>query len=78
VGHTPAECALLFESLGKKQEDVFFHCDQLIRGMYSVFVEHWLASFRREDVLVSGRTRRWGGGCGRGGGGPAERLGGWE
>jgi hypothetical protein len=53
-GRSPAECALLFESLGKKEEDVFFHCDQFIRGMYSVFLEHWFANFPRENVMVGG------------------------
>lgn len=46
------ECALRFEAHGIEQEDVFFHCDQLIRGMHDVFAETWLATFPRELLLV--------------------------
>jgi len=45
-------CALYFESLSKRNEQVFYHCDQLIKGMYSVFVEDWLAFFPDGQLLV--------------------------
>lgn len=63
-GRSPAECALMFESLGKKEEDVFFHCDQFIRGMYSVYLEHWFANFPRENVMVRAGVLSWGWGWG--------------
>ena len=34
-------CALSFESLVRENEEVFYHCDQLIKGMYSVFLPRW-------------------------------------
>eukprot|EP00191_Tetraselmis_sp_GSL018_P003786 CAMPEP_0177598730 /NCGR_PEP_ID=MMETSP0419_2-20121207/12543_1 /TAXON_ID=582737 /ORGANISM="Tetraselmis sp., Strain GSL018" /LENGTH=412 /DNA_ID=CAMNT_0019091271 /DNA_START=204 /DNA_END=1442 /DNA_ORIENTATION=+ len=50
--HGPARCALYFEAHGHRQEGVFFHCDQLIRGMYSIFVEGWTAFFGDEAFLA--------------------------
>jgi len=49
---SPARCALYFEAIGQRQEEVFFHCDQLIRGIYTVFIEYWLSFFGREALLV--------------------------
>ena len=37
---------------GPDYEDVFYHADQLIKGMYSVFMSDWLEAFPREAVLV--------------------------
>ena len=34
-------CALSFESLSSENEAAFGHCDQLIRGLYSVFLPRW-------------------------------------
>lgn len=31
---------------------MFFHCDQLIKSMYSEFMGDWLGAYPREDVLV--------------------------
>ncbi len=31
---------------------VFYHCDQLAKGAYSVFLRRWLAAFPKSDVLV--------------------------
>lgn len=50
--HSVRECALAFESLAQEFEDVFFHADQLIKSMHSVFMPDWLAAFPPEDVLV--------------------------
>lgn len=50
-GHTATQCALYFEALGPDEEQVFFHADQVIRGMYSVFVEIWLKAFPKENFL---------------------------
>ena len=42
-----ASCALSFESLTRENEETFYHCDQLIKGMYSVFYRRWQAEHRR-------------------------------
>lgn len=31
---------------------VFFHCDQLIKSMHSVFMADWLGAYPRDDILV--------------------------
>eukprot|EP00873_Tetraselmis_striata_P009748 jgi/Tetstr1/430012/TSEL_019873.t1 len=48
----PLRCALFFEAQGQREEEVFFHCDQLIRGIYAVFLEVWMAAFGRDALLV--------------------------
>ncbi|GAX80445.1 hypothetical protein CEUSTIGMA_g7884.t1 [Chlamydomonas eustigma] len=45
-------CALLFETFGVEEEKVFFHCDQLLRGMHAVYLERWLQYFPRSSMLV--------------------------
>ena len=42
-----AVCALRFESLTRENEETFYHCDQLIKGMYAVFLPHWRREFAR-------------------------------
>lgn len=51
-GHSTFTCALYLESLSQELEDVFFHCDQLLRGMYSIWLHLWLSFFPRESFLV--------------------------
>ena len=46
-------CALRFESLSRPNEETFYHCDQLIKGMYSVFLPHWRRAFPRLLALRS-------------------------
>jgi hypothetical protein len=46
-------CAYLFEFLGPKYGEVFFHCDQLIRGLYEPFVRDWHAAFDQESLHVT-------------------------
>ena len=48
----------MFELIERKYGDVFFHCDQIIRGLYEPFVADWAAAFpsrlavlRVEDLL---------------------------
>ncbi|EFJ53051.1 hypothetical protein VOLCADRAFT_85926 [Volvox carteri f. nagariensis] len=36
-----APCALYFEALSHREEQVYFHADQLMRGMYGLFLEIW-------------------------------------
>ena len=31
---------------------VYFHCDQLMRGMHAVYLERWLRYFPRETMLI--------------------------
>ena len=42
--HGSHACALRFEGHGPTQADVYYHCDQLIKGMYSEFVGEWQVS----------------------------------
>ncbi|KAL1524901.1 hypothetical protein AB1Y20_019779 [Prymnesium parvum] len=44
---TTDQCALSFESLTRENEEVFYHCDQLIKGMYHVFMPRWKQEFSR-------------------------------
>lgn len=62
ASHGTRRCAFLFEMLEKRFADVFFHCDQIIRGIYHPFLAEWKAAFprsllvlRAEDLL--GRER---------------------
>ena len=57
--HGVRRCAFLFEYLGEAESDVFFHCDQIIRGLYEPFVRDWVGAFgnrslaiRAEDLLA--------------------------
>jgi len=50
--HDARRCAHLFELMSSEYADVFFHCDQLIRGLYEPFVRDWHAAFGRESLLV--------------------------
>ena len=45
-------CANRFESYGPRFQLVFFHADQLIKNLYSVFLETWMEVFPRESFLV--------------------------
>ena len=45
-------CAVFFEQLGPQPNDVFFHCDQIIRGIYSPFVSDWLSAFPEENLML--------------------------
>ncbi|GFH11325.1 sulfotransferase [Haematococcus lacustris] len=62
--HGDLACTLRFETLGMEQEKVYFHVDQLLRGMYSVYVETWLRFFpdsllllKSEDFFGAGATK---------------------
>lgn len=45
IDESARQCALMLEAHGQKFADIFFHSDQLIRGLYAVFLEEWLAAF---------------------------------
>lgn len=58
--HGSRRCAFLFELLEAKYGDIFFHCDQIIRGVYEPFMRDWHAALgegllvlRVEDLLDS-------------------------
>ncbi|KXZ51708.1 hypothetical protein GPECTOR_11g157 [Gonium pectorale] len=36
-----SHCAFLFEALSAREEAIYFHADQLMRGMYGLFLEVW-------------------------------------
>ena len=44
---SPSPGALSFESLTRENEETFYHCDQLIKGMYSIFFRRWQREHRR-------------------------------
>ena len=50
--HGVRRCAYMYELLDRKYADVFFHADQIIRGMYEPFVRDWHAAFGAEALLV--------------------------
>lgn len=50
--HGARRCAYLFEYLGQEYGDVFFHCDQLIRGLYEPFVRDWVSAFGNRTLAV--------------------------
>lgn len=43
----PISCALRFESLTRENEETFYHCDQLLKGIYAVFLPQWRREFAR-------------------------------
>lgn len=45
-------CAMRFKALGLRYQKTFYGCDQLFRGMYSIFVEEWLLAAGRQHVLL--------------------------
>mmetsp|Transcript_7966 Transcript_7966/g.20513 ORF Transcript_7966/g.20513 Transcript_7966/m.20513 type:complete len:216 (+) Transcript_7966:974-1621(+) len=45
-------CAMRLESLGQKFQEIFYHCDQLVKTMYSVFVEEYILAFGRPQLLL--------------------------
>lgn len=55
--HGVDRCAVHFEQLGPRPNDVFFHCDQLIRGMY----RH--AAFRSQLTPIHAQAKRVSGTC---------------
>ena len=45
-------CALRFEGYGAAEAAVYYHCDQLIKGMYAVFLPEWQAAIPSHRLLV--------------------------
>ena len=57
TAHSTEDCALRFESLDRLNEETFYHCDQLIKGMYHVFMPKWVHEFR--DLLPLRAEQYW-------------------
>ena len=52
ASHGLRRCAFLFERLGAAQAAAFWHCNQIIRGLYLPFLEEWRAAFPQELIVV--------------------------
>ena len=52
AAHGARRCAFLFELIASEYSDVFFHCDQIIRGLYEPFVRDWHAALGAGSLLV--------------------------
>jgi hypothetical protein len=50
--HDVRRCAFVFELLNPTYGETFFHCDQIIRGLYEPFLRDWHAAFGKEALLV--------------------------
>ncbi|KAG2501323.1 hypothetical protein HYH03_001116 [Edaphochlamys debaryana] len=50
--YTPLLCATLFEALGAREEAVYFHADQIFRGMYGLYLEIWFRFIPPQHWLV--------------------------
>jgi len=48
---TTDHCALSFEVLARENEETFYHCDQLIKGMYVTFLRRWRKEMARLLLL---------------------------
>eukprot|EP00965_Chrysotila_dentata_P249618 6208986-Pleurochrysis_carterae.AAC.2 len=49
--YSTRRCAFLFELLEPQFSDVFFHCDQIIRGLYEPFVRDWHGALGSTGLL---------------------------
>jgi N-acetylgalactosamine 4-sulfate 6-O-sulfotransferase len=50
--NTQRECFEAFEALSARNEQVFYHCDQLLKSMHSHWMAGWLEAFDRSSFLV--------------------------
>ncbi|KAK3241374.1 hypothetical protein CYMTET_48852 [Cymbomonas tetramitiformis] len=75
--HDVHTCGLRFETLAPEFEDVFYHGDQLLKGMYSIFVEDWVKWIGRDRVLVM-RSEDYYEELGSGSGRPSALIKTWE
>jgi len=51
ASHGSHRCALRFEAHGAAQAAVYYHADQLIKGMYSEFLPEWQSAFGSRLVV---------------------------
>lgn len=52
-------CSFHFESLSPANEEVFYHADQLLRGLYAAYVPEWIAAFGRDRLLAIRAEDYW-------------------
>jgi hypothetical protein len=52
TAHGRRRCALRFEAHGPAEADVYYHCDQLAKGMYAAFVPEWRAALPADRLLI--------------------------
>lgn len=50
--HSEEDCIMRFETMGMKEEKVYFHCDQILRGMYAPYLKVWFRYFPRSSFLI--------------------------
>lgn len=53
------ECAFNFESLSPENEGVYYHADQLLKGLYSAYVPTWLRAFGSRSLLFLRAEDYW-------------------
>ena len=51
-GRGRRKCAVRFEAYGAAEAGVYYHCDQLVKGMYAAFLPEWQAALPREHLLI--------------------------
>ncbi|KAG1665569.1 hypothetical protein FOA52_000716 [Chlamydomonas sp. UWO 241] len=51
AAHGEHACMWHFETLSMEQEKVFYHCDQVLRGLYDEWLKVWFRFFPRENFL---------------------------
>ena len=51
-GRGRRRCALRFEAYGAAEAGVYYHCDQLVKGMYAAFLPEWQAALPRGHLLL--------------------------
>jgi hypothetical protein len=51
-GRGRRRCALRFEAYGAKEAQVYYHADQLVKGMYSAFLPEWQAALDPSRLLI--------------------------
>lgn len=45
-------CSLRFEGYGNAEAEVYYHCDQILKGMYAAFLPEWQAALPPRHLLV--------------------------
>lgn len=57
--HGVYRCATEFEALGKAYEQVYYHCDQLLKSLYAPYLGEWRRAFGARRVLVMHAESYW-------------------
>ena len=52
AAHGLYACAVRFEALDMRYEGVFYHADQLLKGLYVAYLPAWIAAFGKERILI--------------------------